>query len=237
MAKHTIKTAKDLSAWFEQSGVRLVQRNNFTEPHFEPYLKAIGSLLLAWNDLHERMSTLFVMAMGLNQFARSFALWHQTRNDLGKRNLLKASIDNLPSSEIGERKKLVKEINWLLAVAKELEGFRDDSAHTPLHYTLPNILTLTDIFAATNILDLGDPAVVPHTGFANPRALRLQSKGQDMLDEYRYARERILILRDYTIAIDYAWANARVPWPDRPDLPDREPSHRSKAKAQHQRQR
>jgi hypothetical protein len=128
-----MKKAKNLSAWFKRSGVHIIPRHKFTEAHFEPYAKAIGSLLLAWNDLHERLSTVFVMAMGLRQFARSFALWHETRNDIGKRRLLRAAIANLPASEIGERKKLVAEITWLLDAADKLEGLRDDSVHTQRH--------------------------------------------------------------------------------------------------------
>jgi hypothetical protein len=184
--------------------------------------------LLAWNDFHERLSTLFVMSMGMRQFARSFAIWHATRNDVGKRGLLRTALANLPASEIGKRTTLVKEINWILEVADKLEGFRDDSAHTPLDYTLPNIFTLADLLSVPSIAELAIPAVVAHTGFANPRALRIQKKKRDMLIEYRYARERILILRDYSMAIDHAWANAHAPWPDRPDLPDRKPSRRSK---------
>jgi hypothetical protein len=227
-----MKRKKGLSAWFKTApGARIIQRHNFTETHFEPYVKSIGSLLLAWNDLHERLSTLFVMAMGIGQFSRSFALWHQTRNDLGKRMLLKAAIENLPASEIGTRTKLVEEITWILDIAKELEGFRDDSAHTPLHYDFPNLFSLAEMIAAQSALDFGTPSVMPHTGFANPRALRIEKKKRNMLVEYRYARSRILILRDYAIAIDHAWFNAPAPWPDRPELPDRTPSRKSKSKA------
>jgi hypothetical protein len=213
-----------------------VQRNRFNELHFAPYARSIGSLLLAWNDLHESLSTLFVMAMGLHQFARSFALWHETRNDVGKRRLLRAAINNLPTSEIGSRTTVVKDIAWILKIAGELEGFRDDSAHTPVCYTWSNSPTLVQLLANPNI-DLGVRNVIPHTRFANPRALRLAKNKQDMLVEYRYARERILVLRDYAIAIDAAWANSRLPWPDRPDLPERKPSRRSKAKASRRRQK
>jgi hypothetical protein len=229
-----MKKAKSLSAWFKRTGMHVVPRHKFTEVHFEPYTKSIGSLLLAWNDLHERLSTVFVMAMGLKQFARSFALWHETRNDVGKRRLLRAAIANLPASEIGERKKLIAEITWLLKAVDKLEGLRDDSVHTPLIYTFPNILTLAEVILGR---DAGVPTVMPHTGFANPRALLIETKKQNMLVELRYARSRVLVLRDYAIAIDHAWANARVPWPDRPDLPNRKPSRRSKGSASRRKQK
>lgn len=254
-----MKQAKSLSTWYKRSGARVIRRHRFTEPHFDAHTKAIGSLLLAWNDFHERLSALFVNAMGVRQFARSFAIWHATRNDIGKRKLLKVALANLPESErgvplrnpdgtfirnpdgsfMGVRPKLVEEITWILEVADNLEGHRDDSAHTPLRYAyLWDLLSLAERIAARP--DSFDPrrqVVMAHTGFANPRALRLQSNKRNLLAEYRYARERILILRDYAIAIEFAWSNPPVTWPDRPSLPERKPIRQSKGKAQRQKQK
>jgi hypothetical protein len=229
-----MKKAKSLSRWFKQTGFHAVARHSFTEPHFGPHTKSIGSLLLAWNDLHERLSTLFVMAMGLTQFARSFAVWHETRSDVNKRRLLRAAIKNLPSSEFEGRPKVIEEITWILDVADKLEGPRDDSAHTPLRYDFP-ISTLAE--AILNPLHPSDITVAPQTGFANPRALRIYRNNQDMNTERRYARERILVLGDYAMAVDYAWANARLPWPERPDLPERRPNRRSKAAVSHRKKK
>jgi hypothetical protein len=238
-----MKKDKTLSTWFKKNG-KFFARHRFTEPHFDAHTKSIGSLLLAWNDFHERLSTLFAQAMGVPQFARSFAIWHKTRNDAGKRQLLRSAITNLPESEMGVRirradgtlrggrPQLVKEITWILEVADKLEGFRDDSAHTPLNYAyLGDVLSLADVMTTPNIFDPGEQAVTPHTGFANPRALRLLNSEQDLLAKHRYGRSRILILRDYVIAIEHAWSNPFVPWPDRPDLPDRKPNRRSKRSA------
>ena len=234
-----MKRAKSLSHWFKRTEVPATERPRFTEPHFERHTKSIGSLLLAWNDLHERLSTLFAMAMGLNQFDRSFAIWHETRSDVNKRRLLRASITKLPAEEIGQRNKLIEEVTWILDVADKLEGSRDDSAHTPLFYNTSNILALNDLFTYEHILsDLpGDAGVFPQIGFANPRAIRIYKNNKNMRVEQRYARERILVLRDYAIAIDYAWANARTPWPDRPDLPERKPIRRSKGSASHRKKK
>ena len=250
-----MKRPNNLSAWFRRYGAPFA-RHRFTEPHFEAHTKAIGSLLLAWNDFHERLSTLFVNAMGVRQFARSFAIWHATRNDFGKRKLLRAALENLPASEMGKpirnpsgsfmknpdgsltgvRPKLVDEIAWILEAADKLEGFRDDSAHTPLRYaSIGDLLTLAELITHSDPSELSRQTVVANTGFRNPKALRLNKR--DLLAEYRYARTRILILRDYAIAIDFAWSNPPVPWPDRPDLPNRKPSRQSKAKAQRQRQK
>jgi hypothetical protein len=195
--------------------------------------------------------------MGVRQFARSFAIWHATRNDFGKRKLLRAALENLPSSEMGTlvknpdgsfmkdrdgslmgaRPKLVDEIGWILDAADKLEGARDDTAHTPLRYTyVGDLLSLAELITTQSSSDdLRKQIVTTNSGFANPKALR-QSK-RDLLTEYRYARERILILRDYTIAIEHAWSTPPLPWPDRPGLPDRKPNLRSKTKAPRQKQK
>jgi hypothetical protein len=238
MAKNTTKKPKSLSAWFKRSGVHVVPRHKFTEAHFEPYAKAIGSLLLAWNDLHERLSTLFVMAMGIEHFTKSFAIWHRTVRDLGKRQMLKEAVTNMGASQMLGRPKVADEIVWILDVANKLEGFRDDSAHTPLQYASEHsLLTLAEMLTMPNLYDFVVPKVRPNASFANPKAQRLEKDKRDLLVEYRFARERVLVLRDYAIAIDYAWANGQAPWPDRPHLPDRKPSRRSKDRASRQKRK
>jgi hypothetical protein len=226
-----MKKAKTLSTWFKQNGGRVLPRFRFTEPHFDAYTKSVGSLLLAWNDLHERLSTLFVMAMGIEQFARSFAVWHNIRNDGGKRLALRVALDNLPASVIGGRTKLVEEIQWILGNAQKLEENRDNSAHTPVHFSYPNDFTLAELIIMRDRAALGTPTVTPQTGFGNIRAQRLKSSDRNLLADHRHARNRILILRDYAMAIDHAWMNKHATWPDRPELPDRKPSRRSKSKA------
>jgi hypothetical protein len=227
-----MKKAKSLSAWFKRSGAfKWARRPRFTESHFEPYAKAIGQLLLAWNDLHERLATLFVSAMGGGWVDRPLAVWHGNRADGGKRAMLKAAISNLTESETNSRPKLVAEIAWILDVAQQLEGIRDDSAHTPLHAGTYNILTSDNLLTVGNILSFGTTQIFPDTVFKNPRAMRLDQGNKNLLGEFRYARERITILRDYAIAIDAAWSNAHLPWPDRPALPDRSPNRQSKGRA------
>jgi hypothetical protein len=236
MAKRNTKKPKNLTTWFRQSGLHSLQLHRFTEPHFEKHTKLIGSLLLAWNDLHEHLASVFVAAMGKDHWSRSFAIWHATRNDAGKRRLLRTAIANPPTEEIGApaRSHAIKEIGWILDAVDKLEGFRDDSAHAPLTYRLTgdSILDFGDILSVRNIFELKQLIVVPQAGFNNPRALRLSKSQRDLLTEYRYARDRILILRDYVVAIDCVWWNPPLPWPDRPALPDRKPSRRSKGSAQ-----
>jgi hypothetical protein len=243
-----MKKAKNLSAWFRQSGARGIPRPRFIEPHFDSHTKSIGSLLLAWNDLHEHLSTLFVIALGSTHWKRSLAIWHATRSDYSKRKLLRSVLANSPDpgprvahpdgSITGARPKLIEEITWILDAANKLEDWRDDSAHTPLKYSyVGDLLSFSNILSAHNIFDFQKQIVVPQTGFANPRALKVEQNNRNLLVEYRYARDRILILRDYAIAIEFAWSAPPVPWPDRPALPERKPSQRSKGPALRRKQK
>jgi hypothetical protein len=211
--KDSMKKSKTLTAWFNQSGAfKWANRPRFTETVFQSYLRSIGQLLLAWNDLHERLSMLSVAAMGGGLVNRPLALWHGAVRDKAKRDMLRVAIADMPENEKAGRSKLIDEIEWILDHANKLEGFRDDAAHTPLRYLFRGV-----------VQDMSSAAVYPSTSFRNPRAIRLEQKGKDLVIEYQYARERLVVLRDYVIAIDAAWSNAHLPWPGRPALPERKP--------------
>lgn len=225
------KRRKTLASWYKRSGAaKWARRHRFTETHFEPYTKAIGRVLLAWNDLHEHLATLFVIAMGGGWTNRPLAVWHSVRNDLGKRKLLKAAIEKQLDSEKARRPKFAEEILWIIKEANSLEGFRDDSAHTPLAASGDSTLTIANILTAPDVLLVGAPLVFPHTLTQNPRAERLDQPDKNLLTEYEYARDRIIVLRDYAIAIEAGWDELRLPWPDRPDLPERKPNRQSKGR-------
>lgn len=218
-----------LGRWFVDSGVSKWpdgggRRRRFTEPQFAACLKAIGQLLLAWNDLHERLLTLFVPASGADtehESQRPAAVWHSVRSDHARREMLRAALSKLPNDEFKGREKLVTEITWILDMADKLEGRRDDAVHTPLIYAAPVRLKN----------GLWPGGVFTETGYLNPRALRIRCKQQNVLIEYRYAYRRILVLRDYVVAIEFSWRFAQLPWPDRPSLPDRQLSRPSKGRA------
>jgi hypothetical protein len=233
---------KKLSTWFERNGLHGLQLHRFTESHFEKHVKLIGSLLLAWNDLHEHLASVFAAVMGKPHWARSFAIWHATRNDGGKRRLLRTALANLQGElelDVAARAHAIREISWILDAVDKLEGFRDDSAHTPLTYRFVgnSILDFGDILTVRNLLELQQQIVVPQAGFSNPMALRLSKSQRDLLVEYRYARDRILILRDYVVAVECVWWNPPLPWARRPSLPERRPDRPSKAKAQHRKKK
>src|SRR5579862_6821487 len=102
MNKAAIENAAlaSLSKWFKRVRAdKWARRHSFTEKEFAPYATAIGQLLLAWNDLHERLSSLFVMALGAGWVSRPLAVWHSTRADHSKRQMLRAALAELSDSE------------------------------------------------------------------------------------------------------------------------------------------
>jgi hypothetical protein len=207
-----------LDRWFRRvKAHKWSMRHEFTEKEFEPHVKAIGQLLLAWNDLHEKLALLFVFALGGGFINRPAALWNAVRNDMGKRQLLAAVIDEIPNNEIGERTKLRSEIKWIVTKTNELEGFRDDAAHTPLGYSYP----LSE-GPLSSLLSMAS-GIFAESLMGNKRAQRVNRERMDLLAEFEWARQRIIILRDYAMAIDLAWGNEQLPWPDRPKLPNPPP--------------
>jgi hypothetical protein len=207
-----------LTRWFARvKADKWVRRHQFTEPEFSDHAKAIGQLLLSWNDLHERLASLFVFALGGGWVNRPLALWHAVRNDVAKRRMLRVAVNEVPDGDLGSRTKLKKEIEWILSLADKLEGVRDDAAHTPLYYypAVEGDNPLAKIIASGILAD---------TIMGNERALRINRERKNLVAEFEYARRRIVILRDYAMAIDWAWGYEQLPWPDRPKLPDPPPA-------------
>jgi hypothetical protein len=157
------------------------------------------------------------MALGGGFTNRPLALWNTVRNDYGKRRLLLAAIKEVPDNEIGRHQKLREEIIWIVETSDKLEGYRDDAAHTPLGYSYP---LSTNPFAS--LLETAS-GIFADSIMWNPRAVRVNREGMDLLAEFEYARQRVVILRDYALAIDLAWGNEKLSWPDRPPLPNPPP--------------
>jgi hypothetical protein len=194
----------------------------FKEEEFAPYTNAIGRLLLAWNDLHEKLSLILVIATDTDWPSQVLSFWHSIRNDVGKRALIATAISNMsPSIDSDRRDRLFKEVTWVLDTAKGLEDLRDDAAHTPLDYIMPPapdhpFRKLMASGIKTNSLS------------GNKRAEKL--KREDLIKRFEYARQRIVILRDYVIGMDAAW-HEHSTWPDRPSLPHPPPTGAGKSQA------
>lgn len=212
-----------LDKWFEASGHSKLRRHQFTENEFDAHVRAIGQMLLAWNDFHESLAPLFAVAVSGGGFIeRHLALWHAVRSDLWKRQMLEIAISKMPPSELGTRTTFVADIEWIVKKSKELEGKRDDAAHTPLyHYESVSLTPVARALASGSGI-----GIFANTLWGNPRAERLFSENKNLIIEFENARKRLVILRDYALAISLAWSDAKLPWPDRPELPNPSPTKR-----------
>jgi hypothetical protein len=102
---------------------RLLVDPTFREPDFEPYTLAIGSLVLIWNDLHERLAWLFWILLRDDLPDRAIECWNSLRFDSPRRQALKDAAKEV-AKERSEFSKMSDEITWLcdrLDVLRALE--------------------------------------------------------------------------------------------------------------------
>jgi hypothetical protein len=173
-------------------------------------------LALAWNDLHERLGSLFYFFIDKGDDLGS-RLWNAPQFDRPKRALLEAVTQSISSQTQLDYPRLKDDILWLLKQVDSLEDGRNTVIHSPL-LAEEGILANQNVLALGNIFDT-PRAVMPNLWLKNTRATRLAQK--DVLTEFRWCRDAALILRDYALTLDYATMPEECPWPDRPSLPNR----------------
>lgn len=196
--------AKPLRRGWSYTGPR------YTEQQMVPYAVALGQLVLSWNDLHERLASLFWTTMGGGWIDRPIAVWNSVNFDRARRGLLRAAVGSA-AREQAEHPSLVDDVKWLLDRCDELEEARNNAVHSPL--LLVRIGIDHTRAAATR------SRAVPDVLLRNPRALKLQQK--DLLSEFRRVRASVLVLRDFAVRIDRALTADGAVWPRRPTLPNR----------------
>jgi hypothetical protein len=188
--------------------------DKYTERQFEPYVRAIGRLALAWNALHELLGSTFVALTSGGpdvEFQKEFQsrqAWNSLRADLAQRQMLKAVVTHATMEQRSAFPRLVSDVNWLIEKVNGLSVSRNDAIHSPL------IL----ITAGKSILHWalrGPDYVAPDTAGGNEKALRLEKK--ELLAEFNRCYRLTLSYRDYTMKLNWALYR-RHPWPDRPFL-------------------
>jgi hypothetical protein len=192
------------------------KHHRFTEKDFRPYVIALGQLTLAWNDLHERLATLFWILMGGGWKNKPIGIWNTVEYDRPKRKLLLAALKGCTPSETQVHPSMVDEIEWIIIKANELEDVRNDAIHSPL--------TLVPKYF---VKQFGTTSVVPDDALDNRRAVKLSKKARnDFLEEFKWCYRCTIVLRDYASQIEYAYGGsvrfgAAFPWPRRPAWPTR----------------
>lgn len=186
----------------------------YTSEQYKPYVMAIGQIALAWNDLHEQIGDIFLKVTIEYMPEEDFfvAGWQSLSTDRAKRAFLRSGMGTLhPKHE-----RWVKEVIWLLGQADRLEEDRNNAIHAPL------------IWFPAEAEEHGlKGGVQPHRISMNKRALNLSNK--DLLTEFRWIRDAIIVIRDYAYDLYEAWEwgkEIRRSLPRRPSLPNR--GHKSR---------
>jgi hypothetical protein len=195
----------------------------YTTSAFRPYVIALGQVALAWNDLQESFAGLFWTAM-LSKRPRegdtfdyaALNVWHAIRADRSQRQMLRAAVNNSPID--WQRPTLKDDVKWMLKEADKIEDTRNDAIHSPLFAVDNSLYGMTST---------SNEPIAPAWWLFNPRAAKL-SKRQNLLHEFRYCRDAAIVLSDYARGIDRALINPQRPWPDRPRMPNRQPSNKAK---------
>lgn len=85
---------------------------DFRNETFQPYAKSLGELILAWNDFHMALSSLFWAALQIPNKMTPQAMWNAIKSDRAQRDMLEALIDlkvlgnNIPTN-------IRSEIKWV----------------------------------------------------------------------------------------------------------------------------
>jgi hypothetical protein len=188
--------------------------DKFTEKKWRPYAIAIGQTALAWNDLYEALAHLFSTLQGGGWVGKHNAIWHSQTMDRAKRELLRGTIAYLLPAETTRFPKMKESVKWVVDTTEKLEDARNNTIHLPL-------FLVRDGGLATAARAMGHyiPDVLPLTLSGHPRAIRMAEK--DILAEFRWCRQSILVVRDFARHLDRALTADKAPWPDIPKLPDR----------------
>jgi hypothetical protein len=184
---------------------------------FRPYAMEIGFLLREWNDLQERLASLFTTLLRIPNGAIASAIWYAVPNDRLQRRMLadaasviynpshpSPSVDKKQRAEQPFEAALWEEIKWIVESADYLGSRRDAAAHSPVMLLIgPEPLE----FIARHFHD-------------NPIAKSL--KGKKLLSEFRLYRDRATTIRHHAAAIEqYILYGQRAPLPERPVWPER----------------
>lgn len=208
--------------------------DRFTERGYQPYVQAIGQLVLAWNDLHEKLGFLFVTLLDLNrvnaeaaddeiEIERWSGIWASAAYDRPKRSMLQGVLSENLQGDLKNLPMFKEDILWILKEADKIEEIRNNAVHVPLVW-MGNHPVMREL-----VLGL-DLEIVPNVRLGHKRGASIAKRDirSGLLREYRWAREACLVLRDFTqqMRVAVTWHSPDEPpepspWPHRPSLPNR----------------
>jgi len=176
--------------------------------NFQPYVIELGTLVYAWNRLHDHLAELFWCVTGIINGKIPLAIWHSTPNDRAQRDMLRAAT----GAKLGaagpllgrfEHPKAGEDIIWLLNRVDELANRRNDALHSPYWF----------------LIGPGRMSMVATDFHGSPRAKNLKDK--NLLDEFKWYRGSAATLDLFAHRLIMSLRNPEIAWPDRPELPSR----------------
>lgn len=88
----------------------------------------IGEIALAWNALQGSLYQIFFALIGDNETA--FGLWHTIQSDKTQRDMLVSTA----KARLANRKRLLRNLEWVVQKATVLGTFRNDAIPTPMNF-------------------------------------------------------------------------------------------------------
>jgi hypothetical protein len=174
----------------------------------QDYERAIGRIVIAWNEYQEQLGMIFGKLFGRRQWALSLSAWHALESDRAQRSMLAA----VARVKLKSKDPLLAEIIWLVERTNQMiSDQRNNGIHTPL-------MRYMDIDGAYQIL--------PLAMFGNTRATKLA--GYDLLTEFTHYEKQIRKMFGYAVAVDFALTPKKKrtgpsALPERPQLQNRAP--------------
>jgi hypothetical protein len=174
----------------------------------EAYLIELGLLVLAWNDMHEKLAELYCVVTGSSDQKAPLKKWHNLRNNSAQRSFLRKSLatdlqkraDDKGTDGLEWLKRIKKNVAWLVDEVDKLADDRNNFIHAPFMFSVADDGTLT---------------MEPLSLLGNLRAAALS--GKNLLDELRRHRDNMAILGTHSLAIKCD-INGSGPAPTRPQL-------------------
>jgi hypothetical protein len=156
----------------------------------KPYLIELGRLVLAWNDLHEKLAELWGV---IKEDPKALQQWHDLRNDREQRKLLRNTLTSDLQKRVDKRrggteqlKRIKENITWLLDKIDELADHRNNFLHAPFMFS---------------VADDGELTMQSFSMVGNQRAQALA--GKDLKDEMHHHRENMAALGTFSVAITF----------------------------------
>lgn len=171
----------------------------------EAYLIAVGQVVLAWNNLQEKLGDLFVAIVQTRNSDVALAIWHAPFSDRVQRDLLKEAIeasDDVFWKRLPDRAKadLIEVLNKITSLGSK----RDDAIHAPIVFDTA-----------------GQPEITADFFSKHRRAKNLV--GKDLVSEFDYLKRYAEGISSFIDGVLDVLRDQHAPWPKIPTAPSRKP--------------